>query len=182
MAARERYGECDGRAGAWRRYFSRDGHPASPRRSESEAERAPTRSSPASNAYVSTRFKRTEKHSELQTQDTRSLTQDSSRRPFADASPLAALYSRAALSPLAVASYSGGSTRRLRFLPSQRRASTLGLPARVLGQAPSREWAHSITSSSSRPKAGSILRRAERHRCDRMIFGQIDREVGPVGK
>jgi hypothetical protein len=39
-------------------------------RSEAEAERAPTRSSPASNASVSTRFKPTERHSELQTQDT----------------------------------------------------------------------------------------------------------------
>ncbi len=55
----------------------------------------------------------------------RSLTQDSSRRPSADASPLATLRN------LAVARYSCGSA------PCQRRASTLGLPTRVLGQAPS---------------------------------------------
>ena len=73
----------------------------------------------------------------------RSLTQDSSRRPFADASPLAALRN------LAVASYSCGSA------PCQRRASTPGLPTRVLSQAPSGRRTKTYGRVSSRRAAST---------------------------
>ena len=75
----------------------------------------------------------------------RSLTQDSTRRSTADASPLAALRN------LAVASYSGDFTRRLRLLPSQRRASTPELPTPVLGQDPSSQCCVRLMQSRHQP-------------------------------